>query len=229
MLIAGLQPTTLIDYPDKLAAIVFTHGCQFRCGYCHNPEIVGGQPPQEFSVASVLEFLRSRQGLLEGVVVTGGEPTLHPDLADFLQSVRDLGFAIKLDTNGTNPERLKEIIDRKLVDYLAMDIKAPLAKYNQVTGVKVNPAMITRSIELIKNSGVSYEFRSTIMPFFHTTEDVTAMAQMITGAPRYYLQTFRNSGKLLDPTLASARGFSEIEMTQLARHCREFVGTCEVR
>ena len=149
--IAGLQKTTFIDYPEKIACIVFTQGCNFSCGYCHNPELFEHKEPA-LSVQAFFEFLNKRKGKLDGVVITGGEPTLHKDLKEFIKSIKDLGFLVKLDTNGTNPDLLQELFNQNLLDYVAMDIKAPLNKYEQVTRVNVNIEKIQKSINLIKNS-----------------------------------------------------------------------------
>lgn len=229
MRIAALQPTTLLDYPDKVAAIVFTWGCVFRCGFCHNPELVCQSPAQELSIESVLDFFTNRVGLLDGVVITGGEPTIYPDLPEFIRAIKKLGFLVKLDTNGTNPEMLEQLFKEKLLDYVAMDIKAPLANYAVAAGRPVDTAKIERSIKLIMTSGVPYEFRSTILPRLHTSEDIVAMAKLIAGAPRFYLQTFRDSGKLVDVSFHGEKAFSPEEMEQLSAAARDFVEVCEVR
>jgi len=229
MRIAAIQPTTLLDYPNQVAAIVFTWGCVFRCGYCHNPELVCQSPAQELSMEAVLDFFTSRVGLLDGVVITGGEPTIYPDLPEFIRAIKKLGFLVKLDTNGTNPEMLASLFSEKLLDYVAMDIKAPLVNYAIAVGRPVDATKIERSIKLIMASGVGYEFRSTILPRLHTTDDIIAMAKLIAGAPRFYLQTFRDSGKLVDVSFHGEKSFSAEEMEQLAATAGEFVEVCEVR
>ena len=158
----GLIKFTLIDFPGRPAAVIFTQGCNFRCRYCHNPELVYPhlftEPvPQE----EIMSFLQRRQGTLEGVVVSGGEPTLHDDLPAFMASIKSLGYVLKLDTNGSRPDMIQELIDKKLVDYIAMDLKAPLEKYALITGVDTNPEILTRSMDIIRQSGVAYEFRTT--------------------------------------------------------------------
>lgn len=162
MKIGGLIKFTLIDFPGRVSAVVFTQGCNFRCRYCHNPELVYphllGEPmPEE----EVLAFLQRRKGTLEGVVVSGGEPTLQPDLLEFMGKLKALGYFVKLDTNGTRPDLLREMLDKKLVDYIAMDLKAPLEKYSVITGVETNPGVLRQSMELIEHSGLPYEFRTT--------------------------------------------------------------------
>jgi len=163
MIIGGLQKLSLIDFPGRPAAVVFTRGCNFRCPYCHNPELISSHSadndihPKEF-----FAFLEKRRGLLEGVVVTGGEPTLHDDLPDFMRRIKGLGFAVKLDSNGSNPMMLQKIIDDRLVDYIAMDVKAPFEKYDRVAGVAVNINAIRASIDIIRNSGLPHQFRTTL-------------------------------------------------------------------
>ena len=162
MKIAGLQKVSLIDYPGKIAAVVFTQGCNLRCGYCHNQELVYPEffnPP--YALTDIFDFLKLRRGRLEGVVVTGGEPTLQEDLADFLKEIKAMEYSVKLDTNGTNPSAVSGLIRFKLVDYIAMDIKAPFSKYAQVCGASVDTKNIAESITLLENSGVDHHFRTT--------------------------------------------------------------------
>ena len=230
MKIAGLQKTSLIDYPDKVAAIVFTQGCPFRCGYCYNPELLPLQSDKLFSTQVILDFLVRRKKVLDALVITGGEPTLQKDLPQFIKKVKALGYLVKLDTNGTNPEMLKQLISTKTIDYIAMDIKAPIKDYSRVVNVKVDEAKIKKSIKLIMNSGLGYEFRSTILPRLHTKEDLVQMAKLIKGAKRYYLQKFLpQGGKLQDPSFGQAKSFTDKEMKDLALAGAEFVEKCEVR
>jgi len=182
MKIGGLIKFTLIDYPGRVSAIVFTQGCNFRCRYCHNPELVyphllqSSMPEEE-----LMAFLRHRQGSLEGIVVTGGEPTLQPDLLRFLADIKALGYFIKLDTNGSKPDVLKEAIDRKLVDYIAMDLKAPLDKYSLITGVEFEPKILQQSMDLIRQSGLPYEFRTTYDKEVLTDADIQAISDSVDG------------------------------------------------
>jgi len=209
MKIGGFQKFSLIDFPGKLSAIIFTQGCNFRCSYCHNPELVD---PEEFSKLipekEIFDFLKKRQGKLDAVSITGGEPTLHKDLPDFIRKIKEMGFLVKLDTNGTNPEMLNKIIEKDLVDYLAMDIKAPLAKYSDITGSKINDTDILNSIRLLENSGVDYEFRSTVVKDLLTSDDVLNMGNMLGHAKRYFLQKFVPS-KTLDKGLEKLSSFSQ--------------------
>ena len=188
MKIGGLIKFTLIDFPGRPAAVVFTQGCNFRCRYCHNPELVYPhlflEPmPEE----DLFAFLKRRQGTLEGVVITGGEPTLHEDILDFTAKIKQMGFAIKWDTNGTRPEMLREAYQRKLLDYVAMDLKAPLEKYSAITGVDFNPEIIKESMKLIKESGVPYQFRTTYDKEVLTDEDISAI-RSLTDEQHYRVQ-----------------------------------------
>lgn len=201
MIIGGLQKTSLLDFPEKIAAIVFTMGCNFRCGYCHNPELING----EAKIEEVFEFLKTRQGKLDGVVITGGEPCLQKDLPEFIKQVKELGFAVKLDTNGSFPEMLEKVLPD--LDYVAMDIKAPLEKYSQIVNVDVDTSKILKSIEVLKNGGVDYEFRTTVVKSQLSFEDFEKIGQLIQGAPRYYLQRFEAS-KILDKSLENEKTYS---------------------
>jgi pyruvate formate lyase activating enzyme len=201
MVIGGFQKFSLADFPGKISAIVFTRGCNFRCPYCHNPELVDparytAEIPQE----EVLRFLGSRTRQLQGVVLTGGEPTLHDDLPSFLEKIRRLGFAVKLDTNGSNPELLQRIVRDSLVDYVAMDIKAPLDAYPRVAGVTVNLENIERSVRLVIGSGLPHEFRTTYERSLLSTEDMGAIAELVQGCAHYVVQGFRPS-RTLDPAM----------------------------
>src|SRR3990167_219830 len=199
MRIGGFQKVTLTDFPGKIAAIVFTIGCPFRCGFCHNPELVLPPFGERIAEEEVFSYLKRRAGLLEGVVITGGEPTIHGDLLRFIEEVRDEGLAVKLDTCGYLPDRLEPILCSGLVDYIAMDIKAPFGKYSSVVGVQIDEEKIQRSIRLILDSGILHEFRSTLVEGIHTGEDIIEMARLIQGADVYYLQRFRQAPKLVNP------------------------------
>ncbi|MFZ6035599.1 MAG: anaerobic ribonucleoside-triphosphate reductase activating protein [Patescibacteria group bacterium] len=191
MRIGGLQKFSMIDYPGLVSAIVFTTGCNFRCGFCHNPELVQpDQFPAPIPEEEVLDFLRSRRGKLQAVVITGGEPTIHADLPEFIRKIKDVGFKIKLDSQGTNPTMLEQIIQEKLVNYLAMDIKGPLDRYQEITNMPVNRDDIKRSIELLMKSGIPYEFRTTIVREQLSPEDILRIGDTIKGANQYYLQKF---------------------------------------
>lgn len=226
--LAGLQKTTFIDYPEKIACIVFTQGCNFRCGYCHNPELFENKEPV-LSVPAFFEFLNKRKGKLDGVVITGGEPTLHgKDLIEFIKEVKSLGFLVKLDTNGTHPDVLQELLNENLLDYIAMDIKAPLAKYKTITRTDIDTKIIKKSIDMIMNSGVDYEFRTTIVKSQLSVEDLRQIGELIQGAKRYYMQKFLAT-KILDETLMSEESYTDEEFKNLRTILEEYVHFVDYR
>ncbi len=237
MIIGGLEKFSLIDYPEHLSAIVFTKGCNFRCQFCYNPMLVWpdqkGKTNNEnhpgLAEDDFLIFLKSRGGKLDGVVVTGGEPTLHADLPDFLSKIKELGFDVKLDSNGTNPEMLKTVIGKKLADYFAMDIKATPEKYDLVTGVKSDIKKIKESIEIIKNSGIPYEFRTTIVPELATLEDISGMGELIKGADKWYLQKFKSDTDLVNKDFEKHSAYNDAEMDKMFEVAKNYVKICEVR
>ncbi|MDD5083534.1 MAG: anaerobic ribonucleoside-triphosphate reductase activating protein [Candidatus Moranbacteria bacterium] len=206
MRIAGFEPLTLIDYPDILATVVFTPGCALRCPYCHNPELISTVPGSRSEFFTVnredefFAFLEKRRGLLDGVVITGGEPTLHPNLLDFIRRVKAMGFLVKLDTNGIFPDKVTEILATGLVDHWAMDIKHSPKKYPLASGVPIPIERFQQSARLLMKSGASYEFRTTVVPGIHEPEDFIAIGKWIAGATNYYLQAFR-SIKIADESL----------------------------
>jgi len=215
MILAGWQPVTLIDYPGRVAATLFTAGCNLRCPFCHNPELVlpdrvGAKMPLD--PERVLEDLKVRGNLLDGVVVTGGEPTLHDDLEALLESVRALGYFVKLDTNGTRPDVVRGLIVRDLVDFVAVDVKAPKPRYAEFCGIPEVVASVEETIGLLKRGSVKVEFRTTVAPGL-TAGDVEAIAEWIGPAPAYVLQRFRvppePEKRLLDPTWAGREALDE--------------------
>jgi pyruvate formate lyase activating enzyme len=227
--IAGLQKMTLMDYPGKVAASVFLAGCNFHCGFCHNPEIVEMSPDQAvISEQEFFDFLKLRQGLLDGVCVSGGEPLIYSELPEFLKKIKELGYAVKLDTNGLNYAGLKRILEQQLVDYIAMDIKSSLENYPKVTNKKSDFSNILKSIQAIMASGFDYEFRTTVMPRFHNEAEIEKIAQMIKGAKKYYLQNFRNQ-KTLDPSFGEDNCFTETQLQALRNLANNFVEICEIR
>lgn len=199
MLICGLQKLSLLDYPDKMAATVFTGGCNFRCPFCHNaPLVTDVQRCPVISEEEVLELLKKRAGILDGVCITGGEPLLQRDIREFIARVKDIGYLVKLDTNGSMPDRLGELIKSGLIDYIAMDIKNCREKYAVTAGWDgLDIGKIEESVRLIMNSGIDYEFRTTLVRQLHTEEDMVKISQWIGGAEKYFLQTFEDSGNLI--------------------------------
>lgn len=226
--IGGLQKSSLIDYPGHICAIVFTQGCNFRCPYCHNPELIKLNGKNTMSVSTILEFLKTRVGKLDGVVITGGEPTLQEDLPEFIESVKGLGFLVKLDTNGTNPKMLKKLLDDKLIDYAAMDIKAPIEKYSEVACAKVDVDNILKSIELLKNSNIDYEFRTTVVKSQLCPEDFEKIGKMIKGANKYCLQKFVPT-KVLDETFLNQITYSDAEFGTITAVLKKYVKAVELR
>jgi pyruvate formate lyase activating enzyme len=229
MKIGGLQKFSLIDYPGKTCAIIFTQGCNFRCRYCHNPELVlSDQFVQPISVEKIVQFLTSRQGQLDAVTITGGEPTLHSDLITFISQIKKIGFLVKLDTNGTNSGILQQLIEQKLVDYLAMDIKAPLEKYEKIVDTTVLIEEIKTSINLIINSDIDHEFRTTIVKSLTSLEDLLKIGKTVQGAQNYYLQRFIPS-KLIDDSLMNQESYSQEELEKAAKKISHWVEFCKVR
>lgn len=220
MLIAGFQRLTLIDYPGKLATTVFTFGCNFRCPFCHNPELVINRimhiPERDYMEKEFFKFLKTRKGKIEGVCITGGEPIIQPDLIEFIKKIKKLGFFVKLDTNGARPDILKKIIDQKLVDFVAMDIKNQLKKYGKTAGAKIDQERIKLSVDLIRNSGLPYEFRTTVVPGIHEEKDFDEIAKWLSGAQSYFLQEYRE-GKILDPKLKKKTKGKKIDLDKIKK------------
>lgn len=198
MLIKGLQKLTLLDYPTKTACTIFTGGCNFRCPFCHNASLVFNvNEGEKHETDEVLAFLKKRVGLLDGVCVTGGEPLLQKDINEFLGNIKDMGYAVKLDTNGYSPEKLEEIVNAHLVDYIAMDIKNCKEKYSQTAGIEIDITKIEKSVSFLMTCGIEYEFRTTVVKEYHTLSDIEKIAQWISGAKGYFLQSFVDSGDLI--------------------------------
>jgi pyruvate formate lyase activating enzyme len=231
MEIGGLQKTTLIDFPGRIAATIFLCGCNFRCPWCYSselvlPEKIKNQP--KITEKEFFEFLKSRKELLDGVVICGGEPTINKDLPEFIKKIKNLGFLVKLDTNGSNPRMLKNLIDKKLVDYIALDIKGPKEKYSQFTGVKIDTKKIQESIDILRGDEIDYEFRSTIVPSLHAKEDVIEMAKWIKGAKRYYLQNFRPE-KTIDKKFEKIKPYPQEFLLEIQKIISPFFETCQIR
>ena len=236
MLISGVQKFTLLDFPLKTACIVFTPGCNFRCPYCYNSDFVVPEKIEKIKDIFIPEdiffnFLKTRIGFLDGVVISGGEPTLQTDLIDFIKKIKDFNYKIKLDTNGTNFEVVKKIIDEKLIDYIAMDIKAPIEKYKDVVNVKVDTNIILKTIELIKNSNIDYEFRTTVVKEQLSIEDLNGIGKIIFGANKYYLQKFRNNNETLNVEFKDKITYSDLEFKNICDYVKNNfnIGVCDFR
>lgn len=232
MRIGGLEKCSLIDFPGDISAVVFTQGCNFRCGYCYNPELVY---PTLFKPSipekEVLSFLEKREGKIGGVVITGGEPTMQEDLILFIKKVRGKGFKVKLDTNGSNPEILDEIIQLKIVDYFAMDIKGPLEKYRNITCAAITPKKIEESIGLIINSGADYEFRTTVVRSQLSKDDFKKIGKMISGAKLYALQKFTipQAYKINDQRFMKEKTYTDEQFEEIRKDMEKYVEKCIIR
>ena len=230
MKISGLMKLTTLEFPEKLACTVFTAGCNLRCPFCHNASLVLKNEQDEISEAEFFEFLKKRQGMLDGFCITGGEPLLQNQIEDFLREIKALGFLVKLDTNGAFPQRLSAIIDAGLVDYVAMDIKNCPEKYPQTCGIQkpfeefFKP--YKKSIQILLNSNIDYEFRTTVVDELHTTEDIRKAGQAIKGAKKWFLQCFKDSGDIIGEGLSAP---SLDKLNEMKAVALEFAEKCEIR
>ena len=227
MKICGLQKTTLLDFPGHVAATIFTGGCNFRCPFCHNSDLLGQDAKEAFTEEEVLKFLAKRRGILEGVAITGGEPTLQPDLRSFILRIRELGYKIKLDTNGSRPDVLRALCEEGLIDYVAMDIKTCKERYPVVAGIpSLNLDPIAESVAFLKEGSVPYEFRTTVVRELHSADDFARIGEWIAGCPHYYLQNFVDSDNVLTSGFSSC---SKEEMEEYLAIVRSFVEHAELR
>ena len=228
MIISGLQKVSLLDYPGNICATVFTKGCNFRCPFCHNASLV--LPERNADIIyedEFFEFLNKRKGLIDGVCVTGGEPLLHEEIVGFLEKIKELGFKVKLDTNGSFPERLKRIVEKGLVDYVAVDIKNSLEKYPQTVGLNnFDVSAIAETVSFLLSGKVEYEFRTTVVKEFHTPDDFVDIGTLISCADRCFLQSFKDSGDLIDESMS---GCSKDEMSKMLDAVKPYVKHCEIR
>lgn len=225
MNIAGVQKVTLLDYPGKVACEIFTQGCNFECPFCQNSSLIPITNTGEFSEEEIFEYLNLRKNILDGVVITGGEPTVQKDLKGFIKKIKDLGLLVKLDTNGGNPKVLQELIDEDLVDYVAMDIKNIFNKYNITAGKKINLDNIKKSIEILKASKIDYEFRTTIIKEMHSLDDIVSICKLV-GDAKYYLQNFEDSENVIDHSL---HGFSREELLFIDKYLKDLFPNVEIR
>lgn len=215
MKIYGFQKLTLLDYPGHMAATIFTGGCNFRCPFCHNSDLI--TPGEPISEENTFSFLRKRAGILEGICITGGEPTLQPDLDEFMRRIKNIGYKIKLDTNGYRPDVLKKLCSEGLIDYVAMDIKSSREHYGELAGISaLSIELIEQSADYLKQGNIPYEFRTTIVPELHGEDDILAIGRWLEGDSPYYLQAYRDSEQVLD------RRFSQ-PTAELMRHLRDML------
>jgi pyruvate formate lyase activating enzyme len=248
MVIGGLQKFSLLDYPEHLSAVIFSKGCNFRCQFCYNPMLVWPEEEGKFNnitsseedgeikmghpqinESDLFDFLISRTGRLDAVVITGGEPTLHSDLPEFIEKIKKQGYKIKLDTNGTNPKMLMSLLSGNLLDYLAMDIKGPEKKYDLVTGVQPNLKDIKKSVKIIKESGLPYEFRTTVVPGLVKIADIAEMAKLISGAEKWFLQNFKSDIELVNESFNGEKPYSYKEMEEMKKIAEKYVKLCQIR
>lgn len=228
MKIGGLQKTSLLDYPEKLSSIIWTVGCNYHCPFCYNINLVN-QKITPIAEEEILTFLHQRTKQIEGVVITGGEPLLQEDILSFTKQIKDLGYLIKIDTNGSQPSVLSELLDKRLVDYVAMDIKAPQEKYPELTGIITDLTAVQQSIDLLMNSDVDYEFRTTVIPGFLTKDDIISIARWIEGAKTYCLQQFKTDTPLLLESLQQKAPYSKGEIMDMVEEVKPYVQFVVVR
>ena len=226
MEIAGLQKLTLLDYPGRIACTVFLAGCNLRCPFCHNASLVlPDRIPPQMTQDALLEFLQSRKRKLDGVCITGGEPTIHPELPQLIAAIRELGFPVKLDTNGTRPQVLRTLLEQGLLDYVAMDIKNSPANYVRTCGGKDYLSQVQQSVALLETSGIDHEFRTTVFHPDHTPEDLVQIGQWLQGTEKYYIQQFVNSGDLI----GSGTALTPEEMTALLEAVKPYIPNAQLR
>jgi len=232
MQISGVTRLTLLDFPERSAAICFTPGCNFRCGYCHNSEFVLPEKIQKLQTNFIpqeafFRFLESRKNLLDGVVISGGEPTLQPDLPDFLRQIRQLGFQTKLDTNGSNPEVLEQLIAADLLDYVALDVKASPQKYADLVGCDA-AGSVAASLQILRGK-VAFEVRTTLVRELHDESEFLQILEFVRGVPDLFLQNFRTEGSVLDPQFLNFHGLSTAELEHFQKLAEDFIGRCQIR
>ena len=227
MNIKGLQKTTLLDFPEKLACTVFTGGCNFRCPFCHNASLVlNTDSVESISEEEFFKYISKRSGMLDGVCITGGEPMLCSDLEVFIKKIRSYGLLIKLDTNGSFPEKLNHLLDEGLIDYVAMDIKNSGSKYAMTAGVKEFPQNIEKSIDMIMQKAPDYEFRTTVVRELHSPQDIVEIAERIKGAKKYFLQSYVDSG---DTIVSGFSAYSASEMLEILDIAKKILPTTVLR
>lgn len=228
MNISGIQKLTLLDFPGKLACTVFTSGCNFRCPFCHNASLVLPGMSEHIDESEVFSFLKKREGILEGVCITGGEPCLQSDLESFIEKVKALGFSVKLDTNGSFPEKLSALLEKGLLDYVAMDIKTSPERYAEVTGVTNKSFFenVKKSVELLKECGIPHEFRTTTAKELQNAEDFLKIGQWLRGEKRYFIQQYESSGELVGKEMTP---YEKAELEEFKKLMENFVEDVEIR
>jgi pyruvate formate lyase activating enzyme len=249
MIIGGLQKFSLLDYPEQVSAIIFTQGCNFRCGFCYNPMLVwptkvsevknkpalekeseaGDEKGQYLKEDDLFRFLKARKGKIDGIVISGGEPTIHKDLPEFIKKIKKHGFKIKLDTNGSNPVMLEKLIKESLVDYIAMDMKSSEDKYEKTIGIKIDFNKIEKSVKIIMESGLPYEFRTTLVRGLVGRDEIKKVGQIIKGAERWFLQSFNPNVELLNKEYKNIKKYNLKEIEEMRKIGEKFVKQCKER
>lgn len=230
MLIKGFQKSTMVDFPGNIAAMIFVARCNMRCPYCYNEPLVNNSDELvELDFDKIFKYLEKMKNLIDGVVITGGEPTLYADLPEHIKKIKDLGLKVKLDTNGTNPKLLKQLIDDNLLDYVAMDIKASLSKYKEVTRMPINIENIKESISIIKNSNIDYEFRTTLLPSLISKEDIENIGELLKGAKKYFLQNFLPTDKMMDQSFVKSEIYGQESLDKFKTILEKTIDHVEIR
>jgi len=228
--IKGFQKTTLVDYPNKVACTIFLPNCNFRCGFCHNRDLVlNPDSLPTIKEEEILNYLKEKKKWLDAVCISGGEPLLHKELANFLEKIKQIGYLTKIDTNGTVPDFLKELIDKNLIDYIAMDIKNSLENYNKTAGLNADIEKIKQSIKIIKNSGKGYEFRTTVTPTIHTKENIKKIGQLLEGTKKFAIQNFKPAKEVIDPKYKDVKPFSKEELEEFKEILKNHIDEVEIR
>jgi pyruvate formate lyase activating enzyme len=228
MKIGGLQKTSLLDYPGQVSAIIWTSGCNFSCPFCYNTDLINSKI-SKYSEKEILDFLEKRKGLLDALAITGGEPFMQKDLKEFLTKVKKLDYLIKVDTNGCFPKELEEALDEKLIDYVAMDVKAPKKKYNTLAGKKVDIEKIQKSIDIIQRKAPDYEFRTTVIPGLLEEKDIIDIAKWLDGSKNYFLQQFKNDVAIVDENLKQKKSYSKEDLIDIIENIKPYVVNSDIR
>lgn len=228
MNIGGFQKTSLIDFPDTLCAIVWTNECNFRCPFCYNKNLVLGKA-ESITEKEIFDFLKKRKGMLEGVAISGGEPFLQKDLEKFIKKTKEIGYLIKIDTNGSFPDKLKQLFDKDLIDYISMDVKAPKTKYNKLSGVNVKISKLEKSIELIRNNAPDYEFRTTFVPELLNKEDIIDIGKWLESSEKYFLQQFKYNPPLLSLEFKDVAPYSKEYIIDTLEAIKPYFKQCYIR
>jgi pyruvate formate lyase activating enzyme len=228
MKIGGFQKTSLLDYPDEISAIIWTVGCNFNCPFCYNIDLVN-KTAKIHSEEQVINFLEKRKNVIDALVITGGEPLIQKDIASFCEKIKKIGYKIKIDTNGTFPKKLQDLLDKKLVDYIAMDVKAPKDKYKKLAGTDVDLSKIEKSIQTIKDKAPDYEFRTTVVPDLLNPKDVVEIAKWLEGSKRFYLQQFKDDAYHLSEKFDRANPYDVTELDQMLQKVKPYFKECFLR